>query len=138
MNISIVGIDEANVTTPRNDGTRGSALYTIPLKLSEHPPAIWNEIFSEYWRSPPSFTNMHRPGIASVSGDRIVLNGTTMEEVEKYHLQTLKVVIKATNEDTGKALSQVAEQEKRRQEQFKAHRSRVSEISARLDFDTDD
>ena len=28
---------------------------------------------------------MHRPGIASVSGDRIILDGTTVEELERYH-----------------------------------------------------
>lgn len=137
MNISIVGVDEAHVTAPKNDGTRGSALYSIPLRLSEQPPAIWNKIFSAYWRSPPSFTSMHRPEIASVSGDCIILNGTTMEELEKYHLKTLKVVVKATNEEAEKAMSLAAEQKQRRQERSQNHRSRVSEISDRLDFGPD-
>ena len=40
---------------------------------------------------------MHRPGIASVIGDRIILNGTTVEEIEKYHRDTLRVVVERVN-----------------------------------------
>jgi len=31
------------------------------------------------WRHPPSFTTMHRSSIARISGNKIVLDGTTME-----------------------------------------------------------
>ncbi len=44
---------------------------------------------------------MHRPGIASVQGDRIVLDGTTIDELERYHLKTLKLVVRQLNERTG-------------------------------------
>jgi len=30
--------------------------------------------------NPPQFSTMHRPGIAKVTGNRIVLDGTTVEE----------------------------------------------------------
>ncbi len=36
---------------------------------------------------------MHRPGIASVVDDEILLNGTTIEEVREYHRETLKLCI---------------------------------------------
>ena len=36
---------------------------------------------------------MHRPGIASVEGDEILLNGTTIEEVRDYHRKTLNLCI---------------------------------------------
>jgi hypothetical protein len=34
---------------------------------------------------------MHRPGIAILTGDKVYLNGTTVEEVQKYHRDTLKL-----------------------------------------------
>ena len=40
---------------------------------------------------------MHRPGIASVVGDRIILDGTTVEEIEKHHRDTLTVVVERVN-----------------------------------------
>jgi len=40
---------------------------------------------------------MHRPGIASVEGDKVVLNGTTIEEVERYHKKTLKIAVDMAN-----------------------------------------
>ncbi len=41
---------------------------------------------------------MHRPGIASVYGNRVVLDGTTLDEVERYHRDTLKLVVDRANE----------------------------------------
>jgi hypothetical protein len=41
---------------------------------------------------------MHRPGIASVSGDTVVLDGTTIEEVRDYHARTLSLVVARVNE----------------------------------------
>jgi hypothetical protein len=32
---------------------------------------------------------MHRPNIARGTGDKVVLDGTTIEEIEKYHKETL-------------------------------------------------
>jgi hypothetical protein len=40
---------------------------------------------------------MHRPNIASIVGNKLFLNGTTIEEIRDYHRNTLKVVINDTN-----------------------------------------
>ncbi|MEQ1704083.1 MAG: toll/interleukin-1 receptor domain-containing protein, partial [Ilumatobacteraceae bacterium] len=96
--VRILGVDSEHVGAPRNDGTRGSGLYRVPLILSRVPDKVWRETFEQAWNSPPAWTTMHRPGIASLQGDRIVLDGTTIEELEKYHLQTLKLVIHQLNE----------------------------------------
>jgi sRNA-binding protein len=42
---------------------------------------------------------MHRPGIASVSYDTVILDGTTMEELERYHVETLRHVLDKVNAD---------------------------------------
>lgn len=81
----IVGVDRGGISQPRDDGTRGSALYSVPLLLSRVPDAEWAVLFVRNWDRPPSFTTMHRPGIARVVGDRVVLDGTTVEEVAQYH-----------------------------------------------------
>jgi hypothetical protein len=41
---------------------------------------------------------MHRPGIASISGDAVVLDGTTIEEVRDYHARSLSLVVARLNE----------------------------------------
>jgi len=86
------------VGTPRNYGTPGSALYMVPIRLSRRPSADWARLFVQVWDNPPSYSTMHRPGIASVIGDRIILDGTTVEEIEKYHRDTLKVVVERVNQ----------------------------------------
>jgi hypothetical protein len=97
--IELVGVIADEVGTPPNDGTRGSALYRVPFRLSAQPSGRWAQLFVAHWNRPPSFTTMHRPGIARVAGDTIVLDGTTMEEVEKYHLRTLKLAVEEANKD---------------------------------------
>jgi hypothetical protein len=133
--IKIVGVVEDEVALPRNDGTRGSGLYAVPFQLSRRPSSKWAERFVENWNRPPEFTSMHRPGIAHVRGDRIILDGTTMDEVERYHAKTLKLALEKANaevasEDETERL--LAEQQRKSELE---HRNSVNDISKRLRFD---
>ena len=100
--VKIIEVDENGVTVPRNDGTPGSALYDVPLKLNRMPSAVWANVFVRTWDRPPSWSTMHRPGIASVVGDRIWLRGTTIEEIEKHHLATLNLCVGVANRECGR------------------------------------
>lgn len=95
--LRMVEVDRYAITTPLGDGSRGSRLYAVPIRLSETPDATWAELFVRNWDHPPSFTTMHRPGIARVAGDRIVLDGTTVEEVARVHQTTLRLAVDKTN-----------------------------------------
>jgi hypothetical protein len=95
--IKITRVIVEEVTEPRNDGTPGCALYAIPFALSRRPPAEWGAAFIKNWNHPPRFTSMHRPGIASLRGAVVTLNGTTIEEVEKYHRETLQLAVSESN-----------------------------------------
>lgn len=133
--IKIVGVVEDEVTLPRNDGTRGSGLYAVPFQLSRRPSSKWAERFVENWNHPPSFTTMHRPGIVKVRGDRIILDGTAMDEVERYHARTLKLALEKTNEEAAAEEERarlLAEQQRRSELE---HRNSVGEVSKRLKFD---
>jgi TIR domain len=133
--IRIIGVDEDGVTQPRNDGTAGSGLYKVPLRLNRKPSITWMRLLPAVWDHPPEFTTMHRPGIASVSGDRIILDGTTMEEVERYHAATLRKVIPEVNRKV--AEQEAAEREKRNQadDDRRAHDESVREAAKRIKFD---
>src|ERR1700739_1747494 len=96
--VKIIGVIEEDVGVPRNDGSPGSALYEVPFQLSREPSERWAEFFIDAWNRPREFTTMHRPGIARVEGDRVILDGTTIEEVERYHLKTLKLAVERANE----------------------------------------
>ena len=78
---------------------------------------------------------MHRPGIARVAGDRIILDGTTIEEVEKYHRDTLIIVIQRVNELLAEhEKARLAHLERERQE-LEKYRDTLREVSSRLRFD---
>lgn len=133
--ISIVGIVEEGVGRPRSDGTRGSALYRIPLRLSRRPSSVWARHFVETWDRPPRWTTMHRPGIASVSGDTVVLDGTTMEELEKYHVETLRHVLQQVNSDIAEHERKERARAQREAETLRRHDETVRDIAGRIKFD---
>lgn len=132
--IEILEVDADGVGQPRNDGTPGSALYRVPIKLSERPSSLWSEIAVKTWNSPPSFTTMHRPGIASVVGDRFILDGTTVEEVEAYHAKTLKLVVEKANQLAEQIEERERNEERRAEEEAKAHTDNVAAASKRIRF----
>ena len=133
--VSIVAIVKEGVGKPRNDGTRGSGLYRIPLRLSRHPTALWARLFVETWDHPPRCTTMHRPGIATVQGDTIILDGTEMDELERYHAETLKHVIAKVNGDVAAIEAREKAAERRQQQLDEAHQRDIDDVASRLRFE---
>ena len=129
------GVDLNAVTMPRNDGSRGSALYRVPITLEPRPDLEWSRLFVHHFDHPTSWTSMHRPGIASVVGDRIILDGTTMEELERYHLATLKLAVAAANAERNQASDQEEVARKRARESSERHAGTNADVASRLNFD---
>jgi hypothetical protein len=133
--IGITGVDKAGVTQPTNDGTRGSGLYKVPFKLSERPPTGWDEFFVNAWDHPESYSTMHRPRIARVVGDKIVLDGTTMEEVEKVRESTLEGAVARANREYRDYDEKRAAKAKADEERAAEHQREVDEVADRLKFE---
>ena len=132
--IKIIGIISNEVTLPRNDGTRGSALYSIPFRLSSKPTRIWSELFLKNWDYPPRFTSMHRPGIARVASDKIILDGTTIEEVKQYHRDTLILCVEKTNEEEKQIRKREEQLKRKKQEERENHYRNIDDISKDIKF----
>ncbi|KIO48441.1 toll/interleukin-1 receptor domain-containing protein [Nitrosospira sp. NpAV] len=132
--ITIMGVVVDEVTVPQNDGTPGSALYRIPFQLSQRPSYEWSKIFIEKWNHPSSYTTMHRPGIANISDDRVYLDGTTLEEVEKYHRNTLKLALKETNQFLAAQEQDKRIKNERERQRLEEHQQTVRDLSNRISF----
>ena len=133
--LRIIGVIVDEVTQPRMDGTLGSALYAVPFRLNRVPSQLWSELFVSSWNKPPRFTIMHRPGIASVSGDKIILNGTTIEEVKKYHRSTLVLCVGVANSKEREFRDKERLDEERRQRQMESHRKEIEDGAKDVSFD---
>ncbi len=133
--IKIVGVIVDEVTEPTMDGTPGSALYTVPFRLSRQPSPLWSDIFVRTWNLPPRFSTMHRPRIASVIDSKIILNGTTIEEVQQYHKETLLLCVKVANEEEAKILGRKRQKEEQQRQRSERHKEVVRDIADDLDFD---
>ncbi len=133
--ISIVGVITHEVGVPKMDGTAGSSLYSVPFRLSATPTNEWKRILIDVWNRPPLYTTMHRPGIAEIRGDRLILDGTTIEEVEEYHIETLKIVLYETNSKYSMFKEIQRENAEKKANQVKAHKNNVEDVAKRLKFD---
>ena len=133
--LRILGVIVDEVTEPTMDGTRGSALYAVPFRLNRQPSSLWSEIFLHTWDLPPSFTSMHRPGIASVVGSKIILDGTTIDEVKRYHKETLVLCVEKANEEEARVLERERQEEEQRRQNAEQHRATVESIADEINFD---
>ncbi len=132
--IQITGIIIDEMGEPANDGTRGSALYPIPFKLSRRPTNEWGELFKRNWDHPPSYTTMHRPGIARVESDRIILTRTTVEEVQKVHRATLKLALEETNKQMAEIVNKRSAEESAAKLKREAERERIRKLADDVEF----
>ena len=132
--VKIEGVIVDEVGSPRNDGTRGSALYTVPFKLNRSPSYEWGEYFLQAWRHPPSSSLVHRPRIASVSGNKIILDGTTIQEIKDYHQKTLTLCVDAANREEASRLQRLAVEEARKAMEKQRHDEEVRRISGDIRF----
>ncbi len=136
--ITIIGVVVDEVGKPRNDNTPGSALYKVPFRLSKRPTKEWADLFIAAWDHPPRFTTMHRPGTASITGDKVYLNRTTIEEVEKYHRETLILATKEANKKYQELLERRRTQEQAREAQAAEHQRHIDNVEKRISFDDSD
>ena len=133
--IKITRVIVEEITEPRNDGTPGCALYSIPFALSVTPPSEWVQLFAENWDHPHRWTTMHRPGIASVYGSTVTLDGTTIDEVERYHRDTLQLAITETNRQYREWRHKEEQSHAREEALREEHRKRIEDASKRIKFD---
>ena len=133
--LRIVGVIDDEVTEPKLDGTPGSSLYDIPLGLNRIPSPLWSDLFVEIWDHPPSYTSMHRPGIVSVEGSKIILNGTTIDELKKYHRETLVLCVEEANKKEKEILDREHRKQEIRSQEMEAHQKNVKEQSEDISFD---
>lgn len=132
--VKIICVIEDEVTEPTLDGTRGSALYSVPFRLNRVPSSLWSEIFIRAWNQ-PLYSTMHRPGIASVRGAKIILNGTTIDEVKKYHRDTLVTCVDKANREEKEFLEHKRREQELRRQQLDKHRKEVKDGSEDISFD---
>lgn len=133
--ITLTGIVEEGIGTPKGDGSAGSALYAVPFRLSRTPTRDWANHLVTTWNRPPAWSSMHRFGAARVSGDVVTLNGVTMQEVEQYHLKTLKLCIDKVNDDIAEDEQRKRTEAERERQRVEQHQASVDEAMRRLKFD---
>jgi hypothetical protein len=95
--LTITGVDAQHIGNPRSDGTAGSRLYSVPIKLNRSATTIEAQLLLELWDCPSVIPTRHRPGILRVTGPTVVLDGTTIEEIRSFHAETLKRAIRLVN-----------------------------------------
>ncbi len=115
-----------------NDGSRN--VYTVVFQLSEEPSARWGDFFVHFWDRPQVAYSQshHRPGMVSVVSNRLILEETTIDEVEGFHLPVIKAALRMANEAEGRAVVEDHRRTERRRLEEAEHRRHVAEVAKRL------
>ena len=129
IKILSVAVDE--ITTPRLDGTRGSALYDVPLLLSRRPPADWNKLFLHNWQR--VLYNMRRN--VRIVGDRLIVSNTTIGEVKRYHAARARSAVDETNLGYKDFLDARKREQTQLQAKRDAHREQVEDVARNIRFE---
>jgi hypothetical protein len=95
--LTITGVDAQHIGNPRADGTSGSSLYSVPIKLNRSVTAIEAQLLREHWDHPKVIPTHHCPGILRATGSTVVLDGTTIDEIRRFHADTLRRAIDLVN-----------------------------------------
>lgn len=77
---------------------------------------------------------MHRPGIASVIGNRIILDGTTIDEVKEFHRDTLKLCVNEANKRELRYIALKQQERERKAQQKAEHMNHVSSVIDEIEF----
>jgi hypothetical protein len=115
------------------DPSPGATHYEIPLQLSRPPEPEWVIYLLRAWDGQQHVAPTSRPGI-EVGADRIILDGTTIDDLEQYHMQPLERAIGEANqlasEVRGKSQQKASAEEVKRL----IHREHVAAVAKRLKF----
>jgi len=77
---------------------------------------------------------MHRPGIASVSGNTIHLDGTTIDEIRQYHRDTLILAAQEANSKYLELLKLQQREQQREQQRIDQHKQNVKDTAKNIKF----
>lgn len=130
--IRVLGVIVNEVSEPQIDGN-GRTVYDVPLQLSARVPGEWARYFLSAWHSGPQISAKHRPEVANVGADRIVLEGTTIDEVEQF-LEAIKFAVSEANRKLEEEAMELQEGEIILQQKRKEHLRHVAEVAKRLKF----
>lgn len=70
-----------------------------------------------------------------MEGDRVILNGTTIEEVEKTHRDTLVLALKEANAKLDEADARAFAREERERRSREEHEQKLRDTAKRITFD---
>ena len=117
------------------DGSRN--VYSVVFQLSEEPSARWGDYLVHFWDRPqvPYSHGHHRPGMTSVVGNKVILEETTIDEVEGFHLPVLKAAVRMANDAEARSVVEDQRRAERRRLEEAEHRRHVSEVAKRLPLD---
>jgi hypothetical protein len=133
--VELDAVDPDGTGSPRNDGSRGSGLYAVAIRLKQTPSGIWAQLFPENWDHPQEYSSRHRPGIGRVSGSHIILNGTTIEEVRDVHTKTLKLAVAATNRQVAEYREKTKREHDAAEKHQQRHEANVRSVAPAIKFD---
>ncbi len=127
--IRITNIIIEQVTEPQI----GARHYKIPLRLSRIPDSEWMRQFLRAWEELKGLASTQLPGV-EIGSDRIILDGTTIDDLEQFHIKVLKQALDEANRISRDKYEKLHDSGDGKKE-LTQHHEYVAEIAKRIRFD---
>jgi hypothetical protein len=128
--IRVTGIATEAIGDP--GGSPMDDSYDVPFRLSREASPRWEQEFLKAW---DRLSTRGQAVTASVGADQIILNATTIDDVERFYLSVLKRAVaeanRVTREEREKS-QHLAEREEQKKQERRRHLMAVVE---RLNFE---
>jgi hypothetical protein len=127
--IRITGIAVESMRDP--SGPSPDDPYDVPFRLSREASPQWEQEFLKAW---DKLSTRGQAVTASVGADQIILNATTIDDVERFYLVALKLAVAEANRATlekWEKSQHLAELEKQKKQERRRH---VMTVVERLNF----
>ncbi len=112
----------------------GALHYKIPLRLSRIPEPEWVRQFLRAWDEQKDLTSMHLPAM-EIGSDRIILDGTTIDDLEQSHIGALKLAVDEANRISTEKYEELQDPGGVRKKEQTRHHEYVAEVAKRIRFD---
>lgn len=127
--VKLAGVIIEAMRSPSGSSLDGP--YDIPFQLSRVTSPEWEQEFLKAW---DGLTSKGQTVMASVGADRIILNSTTIDNVERVHLDTLKRAVAEANRATREAQEKLRRRAELEEQKKREHLRHVQTVVERLNF----
>jgi len=131
--------DEVLVSKPEENENKVSDLYTVVFQLSYIPSECWITAFRYIWRhskahiaSMENDADIYAHADVDISGDKLFVSNTTIEEIESHYKEALEKTVQEANKEAKERLEEQRLERVRQENLEKDYKEKTEDVKRKV------